>query len=248
MQIIAQNTATMSSLEIAELVGSRHDSVKLTINRLASEHSDALGNVTRKAVIQLPPMVEVKNHLGQTVQVYSVCKRDSFVVVAQLCPEFTARLVDRWQELESANYGKTVALPHDYISALEQLLESKKLEQAAIEQRDHAIATKAQIGSKREASAMARASSAVREVNRLKSELGRNQKHATVIAVERATGTRMARDAYVALRRWCRENGAVSVDVADARYGTVKAWPADAWLAAYGIDLCDLFQSCEVAQ
>jgi hypothetical protein len=27
-------------------------------------------------------------------------KRDSIVVVAQLSPEFTARLVDRWQELE----------------------------------------------------------------------------------------------------------------------------------------------------
>jgi len=105
----------MSSLEIAELVGSRHDSVKLTINRLASEHSDALGNVTRKAVIQLPPMVEVKNHLGQTVQVYSVCKRDSFVVVAQLCPEFTARLVDRWQELEAQQH---FAIPSTLSAAL----------------------------------------------------------------------------------------------------------------------------------
>ncbi|MDP1165211.1 phage regulatory protein/antirepressor Ant, partial [Klebsiella pneumoniae] len=28
-------------------------------------------------------------------------KRDSIIVVAQLCPEFTARLVDRWQELEA---------------------------------------------------------------------------------------------------------------------------------------------------
>ncbi len=27
-------------------------------------------------------------------------KRDSFVVVAQLSPEFTGALVDRWQELE----------------------------------------------------------------------------------------------------------------------------------------------------
>ncbi len=27
-------------------------------------------------------------------------KRDSIIVVAQLCPEFTARLVDRWRELE----------------------------------------------------------------------------------------------------------------------------------------------------
>jgi hypothetical protein len=32
---------------------------------------------------------------------YEVNKRDSYVIVAQLCPEFTARLVDRWQELES---------------------------------------------------------------------------------------------------------------------------------------------------
>ncbi len=130
MQIIAQNTATMSSLEIAELVGSRHDSVKLTINRLASEHSDALGNVTRKAVIQLPPMVEVKNHLGQTVQVYSVCKRDSYVVVAQLCPEFTARLVDRWQELESQ---QVVALP-SYAETLRLYADSIETNQRQAEQ------------------------------------------------------------------------------------------------------------------
>ncbi|WP_421526775.1 phage antirepressor KilAC domain-containing protein [Pseudomonas brenneri] len=86
----SQNVARkMSSQEIADLVSARHDSVKRTIERLAE-----------KGVIQLPPLVEVKNHLGQTVEQYQVCKRDSFVVVAQLSPEFTARLVDRWQELE----------------------------------------------------------------------------------------------------------------------------------------------------
>ena len=47
-------------------------------------------------------MVEDKNHLGQTVSEYRVCKRDSYIIVAQLSTEFTARLVDRWQELESA--------------------------------------------------------------------------------------------------------------------------------------------------
>lgn len=80
---------TMSSSEIADLVESRHDKVKQSIERLS-----------RRGVIQLPPMGEVQNHLGQTVSVYLVNKRDSYVVVAQLCPEFTARLVDRWQELE----------------------------------------------------------------------------------------------------------------------------------------------------
>ncbi|MBP0047672.1 Rha family transcriptional regulator [Marinobacterium sp. AK62] len=80
---------TMTSAEIADLVEARHDSVKRTIERLAE-----------RGAIQLPPLVEVQNHLGQRVSVYSVGKRDSYVIVAQLSPEFTARLVDRWQALE----------------------------------------------------------------------------------------------------------------------------------------------------
>lgn len=90
------NEPTMSSREIARVVESRHDNVRRTIETLAAKH-----------VIQLPQAEEVKNHLGQTVQEYMVGKRDSYVVVAQLSPEFTARLVDRWQELES----RAAALP-----------------------------------------------------------------------------------------------------------------------------------------
>lgn len=84
-------TATMSSREIADLVDSRHDSVKRTMERLSE-----------KTVIRFTPSVET-SHEGagaRPIEVYLVNKRDSFVVVAQLCPEFTARLVDRWQELE----------------------------------------------------------------------------------------------------------------------------------------------------
>jgi len=83
------DAVTMSSQEIAELVNKRHDNVKRTIETLAE-----------RKTIQLPQFEEVKNHLGQTVEQYQVCKRDSFVVVAQLSPEFTAALVDRWQALE----------------------------------------------------------------------------------------------------------------------------------------------------
>ena len=92
LQIMSKNSSvlTMSSREIADLVESRHDSVKRTIERLQD-----------KGLIQLTPMVEVKNHLGQVVTEYKLIKRDTYVVVAQLSPEFTARLVDRWQELEN---------------------------------------------------------------------------------------------------------------------------------------------------
>lgn len=80
---------TMTSREIADLVESRHDSVKRTIARLVK--ADAIGD---------PPLVEYLDELGRPATEYRIGKRDSYVIVAQLSPQFTARLVDRWQELE----------------------------------------------------------------------------------------------------------------------------------------------------
>lgn len=102
--------ATMSSREIADLVESRHDNVKRTMERLSE-----------RGVIRFTPTEET-SHEGagaRSVEVYRVNKRDSFVVVAQLCPEFTARLVDRWQELEAQ-----ASRP---MTAAEQLLASVQL-------------------------------------------------------------------------------------------------------------------------
>lgn len=82
---------TMTSREIAELVEQRHDNVKRTMETLGE-----------KGVISLPQIEEVSNTGPgpKTIGVYRVGKRDSLIIVAQLCPEFTARIVDRWQELE----------------------------------------------------------------------------------------------------------------------------------------------------
>ncbi|HCP54572.1 MAG: phage antirepressor protein [Pseudomonadaceae bacterium] len=95
----SENVArTMSSREIAKVVGSRHSDVVRTIDRL----------IEKKVVSGCAPSAYTHEQNGQTYHEYLVSKRDSFVVVAQLCPEFTAALVDRWQELESRN---TVTLP-----------------------------------------------------------------------------------------------------------------------------------------
>lgn len=92
---------TMSSREIAKLLGNRHDKVKQSIERL----------VERGVIVQ-PPMGDEQDTdaMGRkrTTSVYQLEKRDSYVVVAQLSPEFTAKLVDRWQELEA----RTPALPN----------------------------------------------------------------------------------------------------------------------------------------
>lgn len=106
------NEPTMSSREIAELVNSRPDKVRQSIERLAA-----------RGVIQLPPLGEVKNHLGQSVSEYRVCKRDSYVIVAQLSPEFTARLVDRWQELEAQQAPQIPQTMHEALRLAADALE-----------------------------------------------------------------------------------------------------------------------------
>ena len=108
LQTFDKRVLTMTSRDIAELVESRHDDTKRSIERLAE-----------RGVIELPPLAEIPT-ATKPVQVYVFSgeqgKRDSIVVVAQLSPEFTARLVDRWQELE-AQVAKP-ALPQTLPEAL----------------------------------------------------------------------------------------------------------------------------------
>ena len=112
---------TMSSREIADLVDSRHDSVKRTIERLVAQ-----------GVIESPPLVDFKNINNVAGQEYVFSgeqgKRSSIIVVAQLSPEFTARLVDRWQELEAAQ-----AKPPAQLSRMEILELAMQAEQGRIE-------------------------------------------------------------------------------------------------------------------
>ncbi|MCK4111548.1 DNA-binding protein [Acinetobacter radioresistens] len=117
------NQNSMTSLEIAELVQSRHDKVKQSIERLAE-----------RKVIALPPMgvvVKEANNRTYNIEVYIFSgeqgKLDSITVVAQLCPEFTAALVKRWYELENQN-----KLPQSFAEALQLAADqAKQLELAA---------------------------------------------------------------------------------------------------------------------
>lgn len=126
---IGENVArTMSSREMSELTGKRHDSVKRTIETLAFK-TDKEGKPA--PVIGTPQIVEYLDTLGRPANEYHVNKRDSFVVVAQLCPEFTAKLVDRWQKLE-AQAAKPVEL--STMDILQIAMESEKARLLAVEQ------------------------------------------------------------------------------------------------------------------
>ncbi|EKM4423813.1 Rha family transcriptional regulator [Escherichia coli] len=123
---IFNDKASMTSVEIAELVGSQHSDVKRSIERLVA-----------KNIIRKPPMAvsEKINNLGFKVQYEHYLfegeqgKRDSIIVVAQLCPEFTARLVDRWRELEEQIRKPMSQIEMVAAMALEAVRQQRRLEQ-----------------------------------------------------------------------------------------------------------------------
>lgn len=123
---IFNGKASMTSVEIAELVGSRPDSVKRTIETLA-----------KKGIIQFPQTVEIENKQSLGPRRFSSAyvfegergKRDSIIVVAQLCPEFTACLVDRWRELEEQIRKPMSEIEMVAAMALEAVRQQKRITQ-----------------------------------------------------------------------------------------------------------------------
>ena len=223
MNLVPSNQSlTMSSREISELVDSRHDNVRVAIERLAERGVIALPALQEKATGGRPSVEYLFE--GQKG------KRDSLVVVAQLCPEFTAKIVDRWQELEERVSSNIVAMPNfsnpaDAARAWAEQYEARVL----------AEQTKAQIGDKREATAMNTASQAVKKVNKLQIELDRSIEYATLKRMQmihhgQPFKWRHLRDTSAAM-------GIPAIDVFDQNFGTVKAYHADVWREAYAVEI-----------
>jgi len=92
--LLSGKVVTMSSREIAGLVKSKHSDVKRSADRLAA------GGIL-SAPLAHTPYIHEQN--GQEYEEYWFNKRDSLVLVAQLSPEFTAAVIDRWQKLEEGS-------------------------------------------------------------------------------------------------------------------------------------------------
>ncbi|HHF1961171.1 TPA: phage antirepressor KilAC domain-containing protein [Haemophilus influenzae] len=99
------STLTMSSREIAEITHKEHKNVLRVIRDL----------IEQNLVAQIEPLkFEYRN---QWFDYYELNKRDTFVVVARLSPEFTAAVVDRWQALENQQ-KPTALIPQSFSEAL----------------------------------------------------------------------------------------------------------------------------------
>tara|TARA_R110002020_G_scaffold464955_1_gene686072 strand:- start:669 stop:1391 length:723 start_codon:yes stop_codon:yes gene_type:complete len=102
----ANNDKRMSSREMADLCGKRHDNTLLVIKDLAAR--GLLKNST--------PLRYTHEQNGQQYTHFLSDQRDSLVIVARLSPEFTAAVIDRWQELEAQ--ASTPVIPQTLSQAL----------------------------------------------------------------------------------------------------------------------------------
>lgn len=125
----------------------------------------------------------------------------------------------------------------DPIERAKKWIEEEKQKQLAIQERDHAIATKAEIGSRREATAMGRLPAKVKEVEKLKTQLDSSTGFATIKKVQALTGGTY--DTYE-LRRYSKAQGLEIQKAEDTNYGSVNSYHKDAWLAVYNINLSSI--------
>ena len=126
MQIATMGqSATMSSREIAELVGATHDSVLKTVRRLIAE-GIVFGDET--------PYTHPQN--GQTYPEFILDFRNTMVVASGYSAELRARIIDRWNELEAAvsQTASSFKLPATFSEALRLAAEqAEKIEAQALQ-------------------------------------------------------------------------------------------------------------------
>ncbi|EDH8282125.1 hypothetical protein CB696_00010 [Salmonella enterica subsp. enterica serovar Livingstone] len=104
LSLVVDNTnvekeLTISTWRIAEMMGreNRHADIMRTVDRL----------VSAQAIVK-PPMAfwsktDRLGRKGKPIDVYLLNERDSYIVIAQTDPVFTAQLVDEWQRLKKEN-------------------------------------------------------------------------------------------------------------------------------------------------
>lgn len=230
MPILAQfnqNQKTMSSREIAHLCEKQHFHVCRDIDSL-NETYEKMGLSKIGEGYYTHPNTGSQQH-----REFLLSKEQSIDLVTGYNSELRIKINRRWAELENQS---AVNLP-DYPTALrlyaDQLEVSARLEL----ERNHAIATKAEIGSKREATSMATASKYKRENTKLKVQLDESLNFATIKKVQSLTGGTY--DTY-ALRRHSKANRLEVQKAEDANYGSVNSYHKDAWLAVYNINLSSI--------
>ena len=251
MPILAQtsnnsNQVTMTSPEIVDFINAHRQAVATIEKPYVELHH-------RSFMSKVPQVLGVKDaakfiassfYQGNGSaklerQIYVFPKREACLMAMSYSYELQAQIFDRMTAME--NHIAAQNLPsyaiEDPIERAKKWIEEEKQKQLVIQERDHAIATKAEIGSRREATAMGRLSAKVKEVESLKVQLDKSLDFASIKSVEIATGRKFG---WHALKKWSKSNSSEIKTIPDPNFGEVKTYHKDAWLAVYNINLSNL--------
>lgn len=130
---------------------------------------------------------------------------------------------------------KANPVPQTYIGALKALVAAEEAKEAALQLANQAIATKAEIGNRREATAMNTASQAVKKASKLEIELDKSKEYASIKRMEMAYHGQKFN--WRMLKAAATEMEMPPIDIFDANYGTVKAYHADVWREVYALEV-----------
>jgi phage regulator Rha-like protein len=207
----------MSSLEIAELTGKRHDNVLKDIRNML----DQLG-------IDAPKFLGAQGYgNNNTREIFNLPKDLTLTLVTGYSIPLRHKINQRWMELESKTQ---MAMPNFNNPA-----EAARAWALAYEEAQLAIQTKAEIGSRREATSMATASAAVRKAHKLEAELDRSKEYCTIKRMSMLHhGLRFD---WRLMKATSIEMGVQPIDVFDQNYGVVKGYHADVWREAYALGI-----------
>jgi hypothetical protein len=212
---------TMSSKEIAELVGKEHKNVIRDIRVMIDELGDGS---------ELSHVQEAKDARGYTTE-FRLPKDLTLTLVTGYDVKRRHAINVRWLQLEEQVAAPAApALPDFTNPALAARAWAEQFEA-----RIAAEAKKAEIGSRREATAMNTASLAVKKANKLAIELDKSMQYATVKRMEMLYHGQSFN--WRLLKSTATQMNMPPIDVFDANYGTVKAYHADVWREAYALEI-----------
>ena len=226
--VLGSEVLAMTSREIAELTGKEHGNVMRDIRAML----EAISTDSN-----LNPCANSSSYTGKDGRQYPQYELDKNTCLTLLLgydPVARMKVVKRWQELEAKQLS---AIPDfsDPAAAARAWADAYEKNRALALERDHAIATKAEIGTRREATAMNTASQAVKRANALEIELDKSKDYATVKRMQMLYHG--ASFDWRLLKNTGNAMGVAAIDVFDQNYGTVKAYHASVWREAYALGI-----------
>lgn len=224
---VSNKEMTMTTLEIAELTGKRHDNVLVDFRN----QCEALG------VGVLGFQDTYKSSQNKDLPMYVLPKDEVLCLISGYDTKARMAIIKRWQELEDQSKKNAIVLP-DFTNPAEAArawIVAYEEKQAAIALANHAIATKAEIGNRREATAMNTASQAVKKATALEIQLDRSKEYASIKRMEMLYHGQKFE--WRKLKATGQEMGIEPIEIFDANYGTVKAYHKDVWRETYALDI-----------